>query len=414
MAVSVPTSITLLGTQVAASATGAAAVSFNEVNMDAQAIATAFVALAPAHGAFTGQQAVPGVQEVLAIAYSGSTLELLTASSPTGQPCCSTVQVIRRGPRSRFGRPQTLVTNAGGGTTGRLVPLSNGRMLAVIGGPQRLWASEAQGSGRFGAVRGLTRPGFPPAALAVTGTTGGGSTVAWTQGSAQTVMTASAGPGGTPSRRHTVLTLAPGHAISGLQLAARPDGLTMAWTESWSDAAGAYHSQANAADVVGHAQLTRPRALSAPADVASALALSGDANGAEVAAWDVCAPSSQACIIQSTSRPGEPPVPAAHSRHKAKKRVRARWFGADSGLGPIDPGVSPELATSLAGKSVIGWISRSRVVLATMRGGRSGGARRVSGGLAENLAVGFGPGGEAVATWSQETVAPRVYVSVLR
>jgi hypothetical protein len=162
--ISAPTSTSILGTQVASSAAGAAAVSFNEVNLDNQTIASAYLALASPHGGFGAPRAVPGVQEILAIAYTGSTLELLTASGPRGQPCCSKVQVIRRGARTGFGPPQTIVTDAGGGTTGRLVPLSNGRMLAVIAAPQRLWATEARGAGQFAKARGLTSPGSAPAA----------------------------------------------------------------------------------------------------------------------------------------------------------------------------------------------------------------------------------------------------------
>jgi hypothetical protein len=414
-----PTSISVLGPQAAASVTGAAAVSFNEVNLDAQATASSFLALAPPHGSFSAAHAVPGAQEVLAVAYAGTALELLTASAPPGQPCCTTVQTIRRGPRGGFGRRQTLVTDVGGGTTGQLVPLAGGRTLAVIAGPQRLWASEASAAGQFGAVRGLTPPGSGPAAVAATGTTDGGSTVAWTRGAAQSVSVASAGPRATPSRSRTLLTLAPGHAIDGLQLAPRPDGLTMGWTDSWNDAAGNYHAQAMAADLAAAGgRLTTPRALSAPGELASGLVLSSDAVGAEVAAWDVCAPTSPACVLEGRVRPGEAAVPAKHG--KARKRVAARGFGALAHLGPIDPGESPELAIAPASAPLLGWITGGRVALAIGRAGSVrtgpalGAARLVSGGLADNLAVGVGPTGEAVAAWTQGSAAPVVFVSVGR
>ncbi len=410
--ISPPSSISLLGPQVASSEVGAAAVSFNQVNLDAQANADAFLALAPPHGAFRPARVVPGAQEILAIAYSGSALELLTASAPPGQPCCTTVQVIRHRAGGGFGLRQTLVTDVGGGSTGRLVPLSNGRMLAVIAGPQRLWATEARAGGHFGAVRGLTPPGSAPAALAVTGTPNGGSTIAWTLGAGASVFGASAGPGATPSRPHTLVNLAQGHAIDGLQLAARPNGVTLAWTESWNDAAGAYHAEAMAADVAG-GRLTRPRALSAPGEVASGLALSSDLVGAEVAAWDVCAGASGTCALEGRVRPGEvSTVP----RRGARKRVGARWFGALSSLGRIDPGESPLVSVAPAGKSLIGWITGGRVALAAGRAGagRFGVGRLVSGAPAENLDVGFGPTGEAVAAWTEGTAAPGVLVSVGR
>jgi hypothetical protein len=411
--VSPPSTVSLIDPQVASSATGAAATTFNEVDLDVQATASAFLALAPPRGAFRAAQVIPGVQEVLAAAYSGSTLELLTASAPRGQPCCTTVQVLRRGAHSGFGHPQTLVTNAGGGATGTLVPLVNGRMLAVIAGPQRLWASEARGAGRFGALRGLTHPGSAPAAIAVTGTPGGGSAIVWTQGLGGSLLGAGAGPGATPSRPHTLLTVASGHAIDGVQLAARPDGLTVAWTESWNDATGGYHSGVLAADVANLGARVRARALSASGEVASGLAMSGDGGGAEVAAWDVCAPSATACALVSRSRPDQAPV---LKRGKRARVPAVRWFGAPAQLGPIDGGQSPALATAVGGGSVIGWLTAGRVALASARHGGThfGAARRVSGGFAEDLELGYGLGGAAVASWTQGTVAPGVFASVLR
>jgi hypothetical protein len=407
--VSAPTSISVLGPQVASSATGAAAVTVNEVNLDAQAIASASLALAPPHGAFSVARPIPGAQEVLAIAYSGSTLELLTASGPRGQPCCSVVQVIRRGPHGGFGSRQTLVNDAGGGTTGTLVPLANGRMLAVIAAPQRLWASEtsARGAGRFGPVRGLTRPGSAPAAVAVSGTPEGGSAIVWTQGSGGALFGASAGPGATPSRPRVVLTLPSGHAIDGVQLAPRSGGFNLVWTESWNVATGGYRVQVFASDVVRLGQRVRPRALSPAGAVASGLALSGNAQGAEAAAWDVCSPSGAACVVESRLR-------AAASGRRG--RVRSRWFGGTSRLGGIDAGESAVVSTAGAGGSLIGWITGGRVALGTARrgAGRFGPPRMVSGGLADDLELGYGPSGEAVAAWTQGTVAPGVFVTVAR
>ena len=404
--VSAPTSTQILGTQIATSPTGAAAVSFNEVNLEAQGTAGAFVALASPHRAFGAARAVPRTQEILAIAFSGSTLELLTASGPPGQPCCSTAKVVQLRAGSGFARSQTIVTNVGGGATGRLVPLDNGRMLAVIAGPQRLWVTEARGTGRFGAPRGLTRAGSSPAALAVTAIRGGGSAVVWTQGSGQNVFGASAGPGATPSRSRTLLTVPPGHAIDNLQLVSRPAGLTLGWTESWNDAAGAYHARAMAADLAGLGQAVRARALSAPGDVASALALAGDATGDEVAAWDVCAPASQVCVVQSSVR----------VTGGARRARRAGWFGSPSGVGQIDPGDSPVDTMAANGATLLGWITGSRVVLASKRpsAAQFGPPRPDSPGLADNLALASSPIGAGVAAWSQGTFAPAVFVSVDR
>jgi hypothetical protein len=413
--ISPPSTVSLIGPQAASSATGAAAASFNEVNLDAQAIAGAYVAVAPPHGSFSAARAVPGAQEILAIAYSGSVLELLTASGAPGQPCCTTVSVIRRS-AGGFGHRQTLLTNVGGGTTGELVPLADGRTLAVIAGPQRLWAAVGSSAGRFGAVHGLTPAGSAPAAVAAAATPEGGSIVVWTRGAAGSVSGATAGPGGTPSRARTLLTLAGGHAVDGVQVAPRPDGVTLAWTESWNDSAGGYHAQASAADVPSAKTASRPRALSAPGELASGLTLSSDAAGGEVAAWDVCAPSATACVVQS--RAGEAAVPKSGSGSGSRKRrVRASWFGAVSQLGSVDAGDSPEVAVAPGGKAIVGWITGGRVAVAVApRAGASrlGPAHRVSGSLVESLEIEFGPAGQAVATWIQGTAAPGVFVSLLR
>jgi hypothetical protein len=193
-----------------------------------------------------------------------------------------------------------------------------------------------------------------------------------------------------------VLAARAGGTVDGLELASRPRGVTVAWTESWNDAAGAYHARAMTADL-GGARRVRPHALSAPTDIASSLALAGDGNGDEVAAWNACSATSQVCMIQSRAR-------------------RARWFGAPSQLGQIDPGQSPQLTMASNRKSLIGWITGGRVVLAATRraGTHFGSPRSMSGGLADNLALGAGPAGEVIASWSEGTFAPAVFAAVSR
>jgi hypothetical protein len=405
-----PTSLEIMGTQVASSPAGAAAVAFDQVNVDAQATAGAFVALAAPGGGFGPAQAVPGAQEVLALAYVGSTLELLTASAPAGQSCCTTVQVVRRGARSGFGRPQTLVDDAGGGTSGRLVALSDGRMLAVIAAPERLWASEARGAGSFGTPRGLTAAGSAPAALAATATADGGSAIVWTQGAGGNIFGASARGGATPSRRRTLLTAPAAHAVDGVQLAAGPAGLNLAWTESWNDAAGDYHSEVMAAELAALGRPLRPRVLSAPAAVASALLLAGDTDGGEVAAWEDCTFTLQPCSVQTRVRPATP----IRTRHK--KRRAAPWFGPVSNPGEVDAGESPVLAMASDGGALLGWITGGRAVVAGLASGAphfgSAGAP-LSGTLADDLALGIGPGGDAVAAWTQGS-DPGVCATVAR
>jgi hypothetical protein len=389
-------SIEVLGPQIASSQAGAAAVSFNDVNLDAQATAGAFLALARPRGAFSPARPVgQGVQEVLALAYSGRTLELLTAQSPFGQPCCTTVSATRLEPTGTFSRPQTIVSDVGGGTLGRLVPLANGRLLAVIAGPQGLWVTEARGTHSFAPGRRLMSASATPIPLAVTATPAGGSTVAWTEGTGQRILTATGPPGAAPSRPRAVLTLPAGHEIDGLQLVPRTQGVTLAWTESWSDTLGAYHSRAMAADLLG--KPLRPRALSAPADAASALALAATASGDQVATWDACSPD--ACTVRGAIR-----------------SAVARWFGRSSGLGPIDPGESPQVTTGPDRGSLAGWIAGGRAVIAQLppRASRFKAARPISGRLAANLDIAFGPSGVGVATWTQGTLAPDVFATLLR
>jgi hypothetical protein len=289
-------------------------------------------------------------------------------------------------------------------------------MLAVIAGPERLWVSEAGRTGRFGAARGLTPTGVAPAALAVTGTDGGGAMLAWTQGGSQgRVVAASAGPGATPSRARVLFSLAAGHTVDGLQLVPRPGGVTLAWTESHSDGVGGYHARAMAADLTNPGRRGRVRALSAPTEVASALAVAGDGTGDEVAAWNACPTGTDACVVKSAVRMGSG-TRRGRSRRGRAPRAGARWFGPARSIGEIDAGQSPQLTMAPDRASLLGWITGRRVVLAGMppSATRFGAPGAMSGDLADNLALGFGPTGQAVAMWTQGTFATAVLATVAR
>jgi hypothetical protein len=56
----------------------------------------------------------------------------------------------------------------------------------------------------------------------------------------------------------------------------------------------------------------------------------------------------------------------------------------------------------------------ARVAARGSAAARFGPPRAISGGLADDLAVGFGVGGDAVAAWTQGTFAPEVFASVMR
>jgi hypothetical protein len=66
--------------------------------------------------------------------------------------------------------------------------------------------------------------------------------------------------------------------------------------------------------------------------------------------------------------------------------------------------------------SLLGWITGHRVVLAGMppSATRFGAPGAMSGDFADNLALGFGPTGQAVAMWTQGTFATAVLATVAR
>jgi len=53
------------------------------------------VTLRPAHGAPGNPIAIPGAQQVLAAAYDGGSLELLTGAASKTQACCSSAQAVQ-------------------------------------------------------------------------------------------------------------------------------------------------------------------------------------------------------------------------------------------------------------------------------------------------------------------------------
>jgi hypothetical protein len=92
-------------------------------------------------------------------------------------------------------------------------------------------------------------------------------------------------------------------------------------------------------------------------------------------------------------------------------------FGRAARLGPIDASGGPKVTIAPSGEALVGWIERGHVVIADRRpGARALGAGRVVSrtNLAAALALAFGPGGEALAAWTQATLAPAVVGAVYR
>jgi hypothetical protein len=68
------------------------------------------------------------------------------------------------------------------------------------------------------------------------------------------------------------------------------------------------------------------------------------------------------------------------------------------------------------GAALLGWITNGRYVVSGMRPRTSGfgSASALSGDLAENLSLGFGPSGVAAATWTEGTFSTAVFGALAR
>ncbi|HEV3053633.1 MAG TPA: hypothetical protein VGX45_03185, partial [Solirubrobacteraceae bacterium] len=142
-----PQSDDVLPAQLAISSSSAA-LSFAVQNPDTPQNARAFIAQRSASGHLSGPRRVPAALAVLDLAYQGSTLELLTGSSPSGRACCATVQATPV-PGSQIARPTTLVRGLTGTTDGELVPLAAaatgkrpGGMLAAVATHRGVWVAQ--------------------------------------------------------------------------------------------------------------------------------------------------------------------------------------------------------------------------------------------------------------------------------
>jgi hypothetical protein len=329
---------------------------------------------------------VPGAQEVLDLAFDRRRLELLTGAAPSGTSCCASARVS-----TLAGRSRTVLTGLTGATVGRLLALPGGRLLAAIATAEGVWVAQSSGGTRFASPHRLTSAGAAPQSLAASATPQGITAVAWTEGSARSILLARGSPHQAPRGNQAALRVAPGHQIDELGLAPGP---TAAWIESWFDRAGAYHSQAAVADLTG-----RPRARAFPigGQSASGLSFAGDARGDQVIAWAACDPLGS-CAVRAATR-------AAGGR-----------FGSPAELGAIDAGEAPVAAIAPDGKALVGWIAGGSVLAAAhdRTAARFGAPRTVSGTTyAADLTIAPGPRGGALAAWTQGTLAPSVMAATL-
>jgi hypothetical protein len=383
-----PEQASIVGTQLALSDAGTAALAFSVQSEQQPAQSRAFTALRSAKGALS-RGSLSAAQLVLGVAFVRSDLYLLTGAAPSPRACCAAVSV-RRG---LHGSAHPLVAGLTGATDGQLVALGGGRLLAAIATQRGLWTAQSDRHGTFAEslVRQLQFAGAP-ADLVATAVRSGGGVVAWSdvqssvQSDARRILYAVGSAHSAPTRPRAAVSLPDGNAIDELGIAPARIGATVAWVQSWFDAAGAFHSVVMVHDLRGRANVQ----VSSGKVLVSDLSFAGDPAGDQVLAWDACSPTGT-CSVQASVR-------AARGR-----------FGTAQTLSASDPIEAPAAAISPFGKALVGWIRGGDVVAAARRlTARQFGPRRTVSGSGDDydVNVGFAPNGTALAAWTSNAVAP--------
>ncbi len=386
-----PTRADAAAPQLAFSPSGASTAAFGFSNADAPGSQQAWLTPRSAGGRVASARRVPGAARVLALAYRGSTLELLVGTSPSTLDCCSAAETIAVGADGRPGRPRPLVSGLAGATSGRLLTLGDGRMVAAVATERGVWASQSSSGDRFGSARLISTGAQEPTAMDATWLGGESSTVVWIAGTgvagsvAPRTIDASSGTGsGGPRRAHAVLTVPAGHRIDELAVARGRGGRrTLAWIESWYDGRGGHHARVETADLTAR---PRPRALSADNRLASGLRAAADPSGDQAVAWESCT-TAPSCTVQAVGRP-------ATGR-----------FGSVRTLGAADATAAPSLAIAPTGQVVVGWI-RGGHPMASVGFGSPDVLSSASDAAAVDVA--YGPRHAALAAWSQGTLTPSI------
>jgi hypothetical protein len=391
-----PGTLDVVAPQLAISGSGAAAAAFGIQDVDTPGVSQGYVSLRPAGAAPSNPIAIPGAQQVLAAAYDGGSLELLTGAAPATQTCCSAAQAVKVGAGGQVARARTLVGGLTGATQGRLLTLKNGAMLAAVATERGVWVIQSAKADRFGAQRLLTGGGRMPETLDAAWLGGESTIVAWTaargvagQAAPRSISYALGARTHAPRAVKTAVTVRAGHRIDELAVAARHGGATAAWVESWSEKSGAVHSVVRAMDIVPHAMV---RNLSPANRLASGLSLAGDVAGDQAVAWRSCADQG-ACQTQVDGR-------GAHGS-----------FGPARTIGAIDASQEPAVAVGARGQALVGWVRGGHPVVAAASGaGRRFGAPVTLSAttFALDLTVGVGAQGAGLAAWTQGTLNPSV------
>jgi hypothetical protein len=390
-----PGTMDFLPTQLAFSNSGAASAGFSIADLDTPGSSQAYTVYRSARGSLGAPRTITGAQSILALDYSGSALQLITGTGPGSLDCCSTAQAIRISAHGAIGRPQTLVSGLAGDSTGQLVPLAGGRMVAAVGTEQGVWTLAAGPNGHFSGKHRLTGAGQAPESLAATWLGGQGSLVAWTSASGtagasdpRTIFYAQGSKTGPPRRAVRLLQVPAGHRIDELTVARRGNGATAGWIESWFEKRGNYHSQVRAADFAAKPSV---RNLSPANGDASGIDFASNGAGAQAVTWQSCT-SGGSCTVHAATR-------AANGR-----------FGGAATLGAIDASQEAAVTVGPAGQALVGWVrSGHPVAVVGPVTGHLGVVRVLSpSSFALDLTVAFGPHHDALAAWTQGTLNPSV------
>ncbi|MGH2857481.1 MAG: hypothetical protein ACRDMJ_08340, partial [Solirubrobacteraceae bacterium] len=327
--------------QLAISSAGSAAAAFGIGDVDSPGSAQGYLTLRSASRKVAPAASIPGAAEILALAYDGRKLELLTGSDSSQQTCCSAARAVQIAPSGRIGRPRTLVGGLAGDATGQLLRLGDGRMLATIATASGVWVAQSTSGTRFAGSHRLTRAGQMPESMAAAWLGGDSTIVAWT---AVRGVAGDSTPGSVsyalgsrkhaPSSPRTAVRAPAGHRIDELGVAPSATGETVAWVESWYDARGGYHSVVRASDVGRGA---RARTLSPAGRLASGLTFAGDSAGDQALSWEECT-FGDSCTVQAATRRAE------------------GSFGPVRTLGSVDPSQAPALAIGPGGEAVVGLV----------------------------------------------------------
>ncbi len=396
-----PGSLDYTPSQLALSSSGAAAAGLAIGDVDVPGSGQAYVVTRAPSGSAGAPQALAGARQVLALTYSGSTLDVLTGASPTGLDCCSSAAAVRITARGQQRPAQTVVGGLAGPALGALVALGGGHTLAAVATERGVWTSQGGPSGHFGRQHRLTGRAQAAEALSATWLGGRDSLVAWT---------AATGPAGFadpraifysegtrrsgPRRAHTLLRIRAGHRLDELVVGRRRRQATATWTESWFDPRGNFHSLIRTADFASH---PRVHALSSPRAQASGLAMAADAAGGQTVAFKVCRPNGS-CTLHVVTR------------------ARKGDFAHGRALGAIDAFQNPAVTVGPRGQVLVGWVRFGRpVVMAGTVGAARWRAPHVlsSTRYAYDLTLAFGRRG-ALAAWTQGTLNPSLVGAAYR